>query len=415
MITQSIDLNLIPGAVMPRINVSQYDKGSRTLVFNLYAGAVAFSVPVGATVQIVGTKKDHTGFEYSCTASGSTVTADLTDQMTVFPGEVVCELRIYDDGDVLGTANFVLNVETSALADDVPISETDIPIIQELPEILAEVEAARDLAELWAVGPNGSGSDEPSATNNAYYWALQAASAAGGGLQPEVVSVLPTQNISTSKIYFVPSADPSASNFYDEYINLDGTSQGWELIGTTAIDLTNYYTKTETDAEIEDAVDGTIATVESSATASKAYAVGEFLVYEGKLRKVTSAITQGGTITPGTNVSDTTAGAEFATINSNLTDLMPNNLATSVSLASYTSRATSYKCPSDGYLYIDSNTSGTINILVGMSFADSTGFIQEHITTVNISRVVFVKKGMILWAPYQAGVSMLEFRALNTV
>ena len=46
-----------------------------------------------------------------------------------------------------------------------------------------------------------------------------------------------------------------------------------------------------------------LATVESTATASKAYAVKNYLVYNGQLYKVTSAIASGGTITPGTNVT----------------------------------------------------------------------------------------------------------------
>lgn len=56
----------------------------------------------------------------------------------------------------------------------------------------------------------------------------------------EVVQVLPTQDISTSTIYLVPKQTAQTENIYDEYINTDGTSQGWELIGTTEIDLTNY-------------------------------------------------------------------------------------------------------------------------------------------------------------------------------
>lgn len=46
-----------------------------------------------------------------------------------------------------------------------------------------------------------------------------------------------------------------------------------------------------------------IATIEASTTASKAYAVGSYLVLNGQLYKVTAAIASGGTITVGTNVS----------------------------------------------------------------------------------------------------------------
>jgi hypothetical protein len=66
----------------------------------------------------------------------------------------------------------------------------------------------------------------------------------GGGLRPLVVQTLPTTDISTSTMYFVPSSDPETRNLYDEYINLDGTVSGYELIGTTGIDLSAYMLKT---------------------------------------------------------------------------------------------------------------------------------------------------------------------------
>lgn len=60
------------------------------------------------------------------------------------------------------------------------------------------------------------------------------------GINFEVVQTLPLVDISTSTIYLVPKQTAQTDNIYDEYINTDGTSQGWELIGTTEIDLTNY-------------------------------------------------------------------------------------------------------------------------------------------------------------------------------
>lgn len=59
------------------------------------------------------------------------------------------------------------------------------------------------------------------------------------------VSSLPSSDISTKNIYLVPSTDASVKNLYDEYINTDGTSNGWELIGTTKVDLTNYVDTTQ--------------------------------------------------------------------------------------------------------------------------------------------------------------------------
>lgn len=62
----------------------------------------------------------------------------------------------------------------------------------------------------------------------------------------QVVSSLPTTNISPTTIYLIRSADPVAGNSYDEYmyINLQ-----WELIGNTRLNMSYYYTKTEVDTK----------------------------------------------------------------------------------------------------------------------------------------------------------------------
>ena len=53
----------------------------------------------------------------------------------------------------------------------------------------------------------------------------------------QVVSALPTTDISTTTIYLVPKSTAQTNNVYDEYINTNGTTAGWELIGDTEIDL----------------------------------------------------------------------------------------------------------------------------------------------------------------------------------
>lgn len=83
----------------------------------------------------------------------------------------------------------------------------------------------------------------------------------------EVVQVLPTEDISETTIYLVPSQDPQAANSYDEFIYV---SNNWEQIGSTAIDLSNYYTKTETDEAIEEAL-GTFGEGIKEITSSTAY------------------------------------------------------------------------------------------------------------------------------------------------
>lgn len=65
--------------------------------------------------------------------------------------------------------------------------------------------------------------------------------ASGGFIR---VDTLPTENISTKGIYLVPSTTTKTKNIYDEYINLDGTVNGYEMIGDTKINLSDYVTLT---------------------------------------------------------------------------------------------------------------------------------------------------------------------------
>ena len=66
-------------------------------------------------------------------------------------------------------------------------------------------------------------------------------------LNIEVVSSLPTSNISTTTIY-LKGSKKEGTNSYDEYIYVNET---WELIGTTAIDLAPYATKTYVDTKVD--------------------------------------------------------------------------------------------------------------------------------------------------------------------
>lgn len=73
----------------------------------------------------------------------------------------------------------------------------------------------------------------------------------------EVVATLPTSNIKTNVIYLVPSSDPKSGNVKDEYINLNGTSAGWECIGSTSVDLSGYVTDEELNTALADYVTST--------------------------------------------------------------------------------------------------------------------------------------------------------------
>lgn len=65
---------------------------------------------------------------------------------------------------------------------------------------------------------------------------------ANPGISMTIVNALPTEDISATTIYLVPSATSATNNIYDEFVYVNNQ---WEQIGSTAIDLTNIYTKTE--------------------------------------------------------------------------------------------------------------------------------------------------------------------------
>lgn len=179
MITQSTNLNLIPGQVLPHINVSQYDYGSRTLEFKLFNGNQSFTLTSSMTAKISGTKADMHGFEYAATVdtTNQKIVANLTQQMTVAAGDVTCELLINKSGERLGTCNFIISVEKAALSDDTIISDSELPII--IAEATAQMNAAAasaTLAQSYAKGGTGTRSGEN--TDNANYYRQQAAGSA---------------------------------------------------------------------------------------------------------------------------------------------------------------------------------------------------------------------------------------------
>jgi len=64
-----------------------------------------------------------------------------------------------------------------------------------------------------------------------------------------VVQTLPTQDIDTHTIYLVPKQTAGTDDVYDEYLYINNA---WELIGTTQINLSNYYTKSEVNTLLAD-------------------------------------------------------------------------------------------------------------------------------------------------------------------
>lgn len=166
---QNSKLNVVPGGIIPVVNVSQYDV-ERVLTFTLYDGNSPATLASGTTAVIEGTKPDRKGFQYGSPTvqlSGNVVTVNTSNQMTCVPGTVECKITLKKSTQVIGTALFFMEVEKAGLADETDISETDLPYIREM-----GLENAYT-AEAWAKGtrngvPVGSGDEEYH--NNSKYW-----------------------------------------------------------------------------------------------------------------------------------------------------------------------------------------------------------------------------------------------------
>ena len=114
MINQNLKIDLIPGGGPKIIRVSQYDHDTRHIIISLKNNKVDYSVPDGVTVQVRGTKPSGKGFLYTCPVNDSTVTVIVKDQMTTESGLVRCELVLINGNAILGSGNFILDVEKAS-------------------------------------------------------------------------------------------------------------------------------------------------------------------------------------------------------------------------------------------------------------------------------------------------------------
>ena len=135
MANQRIKANLIPSCdIYPVIHLAQYDVSDGTgkqVEIELYYGTDKFTIPSGSSITFRGTKRDKTGYSYEITKfTDNVVTVDVKPQMTVLSGTHFAELRISKGNTISNTIKFVMKIDSSALADDTKVSETDLSVIE---------------------------------------------------------------------------------------------------------------------------------------------------------------------------------------------------------------------------------------------------------------------------------------------
>jgi hypothetical protein len=70
-----------------------------------------------------------------------------------------------------------------------------------------------------------------------------------GVVKRAIVEALPQDSIATDTIYMVLKENGTENNIYDEYMYINDK---WELIGSTSVDLSDYYNKDEIDEQVLD-------------------------------------------------------------------------------------------------------------------------------------------------------------------
>lgn len=111
MITISFSLNLIPGAVLQKINASLSDSSSRTCVINLRNGEDPFTIPDGCSIALEGIKPNKETFHLDCSIEDNKVIAEITNDVTDCPGAVICQLILEQGSKLLHTSKFIIQVE----------------------------------------------------------------------------------------------------------------------------------------------------------------------------------------------------------------------------------------------------------------------------------------------------------------
>jgi hypothetical protein len=150
-VIEEINVNLIPGGVMPVCHTSQYDKVIRKIKVNFFNGNTPFEIPnynhFTRYVVILDVKKPD----------GHVITSEMTlpesephptwayiettEQMTAVAGKNICEIKIQypsvDPDEVIGTANFIMEVEKDPIDGGVTSASEIHDLEQQIRDITA--------------------------------------------------------------------------------------------------------------------------------------------------------------------------------------------------------------------------------------------------------------------------------------
>lgn len=126
VITQEYDIDLKATGAFPVVKCSQFDTGSRKIVFTVFDGWDLADIS-GCLARVDGTRSDGVEFSQSCTVTDdSKVSFTVTQEMTKSAGKHAAELVLFDAaGNPIGTQNFMIEVEAATMRRDSAVSADD--------------------------------------------------------------------------------------------------------------------------------------------------------------------------------------------------------------------------------------------------------------------------------------------------
>ena len=258
-----------------------------------------FTVEFGEVINDGGTH-DYDELDNKPQLNGNTLEGNKTNEQLGIP--------VYTEGTGIKLSGNTISADTDVLATKADLNSKQ-NVIADLPQIRSGAEAGatavqpEDLARIATTGSYNDSLDKPSVNNVALIGNI---SLDALGIQPKgnyaleseipdvsnfitntvdnlvnyykksetftkqevndlisaittmdirVVQTLPTEDISTTTIYFVPKTTAGTNDVYDEYVYV---SNAWEHIGSTDIDLSGYQTKIDSSHKLSsDLVDDT--------------------------------------------------------------------------------------------------------------------------------------------------------------
>ena len=148
------------------IRLSQYDTSWR-LIFTIYDGDSTYALSPRTAVVMNGKKPDGTAFSVIGSTLNGNAVVQPPQSVTEAAGKVECEISFSDDGEQIGTANFIIDVERAPLSG-FEASEDDFSAINQLVnQALTAANSAGTAAEAVAVLSSAVSSPLTAATSAA--------------------------------------------------------------------------------------------------------------------------------------------------------------------------------------------------------------------------------------------------------